>query len=87
MNHSCASNVARLGGLVFVAKTKIEIGEQLTVDYAPLISGVPGWTMDCVCDAITCRRLISGDDWNNRELAKALWPEWLPFIQKRILAK
>lgn len=86
LNHSCTANVARIGGLVFVAKKMITIGEQLTIDYAPLIAGVPQWTMDCLCKAPSCRGRISGEDWRDPKIADHLWHEWLPFIQKRILA-
>src|SRR5687768_8892667 len=33
LNHSCAANLARIGGLVYTAKVDIRDGEQLSVDY------------------------------------------------------
>lgn len=84
-NHSCRSNVARLGGLVYLAKTGIAVGEQLTLDYAPLVAGTPGWRMVCHCSSVSCRGAITGDDWKDPHLAGDLWREWLPSIQRQII--
>ena len=86
LNHSCAANLARIGGLVYVAKTDIRDGEHLTVDYAPFVAGTADWRMDCHCGSAACRRVISGDDWQDPGLARSLWTEWLPYIQRRILS-
>lgn len=87
LNHSCEANIARIGGLIFVAKRDIAAGEELTIDYSPLIAGVKDWVMECQCTALSCRGHIRGEDWTHAELAKSLWLEWLPHIQKRILQK
>lgn len=84
LNHSCAPNIARIGGLVFVAKENIEIGSELTIDYAPLIAGLENWRMNCECNSRSCRGIISGNDWKNVEIAKSLWNEFLPHIQRKI---
>jgi hypothetical protein len=84
-NHSCHSNLARLGGLVYSAKRGIRAGEELTLDYACLVAGFPDWRMACSCGAEGCRHEITSEDWRRPELARALWPEWLPHVQRRIL--
>lgn len=85
MNHSCDANVARIGGMVYVAKREISRGEELTIDYAPLVSGFNDeWFLDCQCGSDRCRKRITANDWRDPALAKALWDEWLPFIQKKI---
>lgn len=84
INHSCTANLARIGGLVFIAKQDIKKGEELSIDYAPLVSHLPEWKMTCECGAATCRKLITGLDWKNPRLAQELFMEWLPEIQRRL---
>ena len=84
-NHSCDSNIARLGALVFVAKRDIAAQEELTIDYTTLVPH-ESWSMKCLCGSEKCRGTIQGNDWQRPELAKSLWQEWMPHIQKRILA-
>lgn len=84
-NHSCDSNMARLGGLVFIAKRFIAENEEITIDYAGLVTD-PTWEMSCRCGSPQCRHQVTGNDWRNPKIAKALWQEWLPYIQKRIVA-
>ena len=57
VNHSCDSNMARIGGLIFVSKRKIVKGEELTLDYAPLIATVPNWSMECNWGSPNCRKV------------------------------
>ena len=85
INHSCHPNIKRIGGLVFSAKKTIQPGEQLTIDYAPLVAGVKDWQMECHCGAEKCRKIITGNDWKNKILASMLWEEWLPHIQSAII--
>lgn len=87
LNHSCEPNVARLGGLVYVAKRDIAAGEALTIDYAPIVAGHGGWSMGCHCGAASCRGEIREDDWRDETLARRLWSEWLPHVQQRLLAQ
>jgi hypothetical protein len=87
LNHSCESNLERVGGLVYLAKRDVARDEMLTIDYAPLVSGHEGWRMECQCGAASCRGEITAVDWRRPELARRLWREWLPFIQRRILAE
>jgi hypothetical protein len=84
LNHSCNSNVARVGGLVYIAKRGIAAGEELTLDYSPLISEHGDWKMNCECGAVDCRKVITSKDWQKPELQQKLWREWLPFIQEKI---
>lgn len=85
LNHSCFSNVARIGGLIYIAKRDIDAEEELTIDYAPLMSDILNWTMECRCGHSNCRKIITSYDYINPTIAKDLWIEWLPFIQKKIL--
>lgn len=86
MNHGCDSNVARIGGLIWIAKKDIQKGEELLIDYAPLIADhhLRSWALDCTCGDNLCRKVITSDDWKDPILAKKFWVEWLPHIQRKI---
>lgn len=85
LNHNCKPNVARYGGLIYVAKQIIPAGHELSVDYGPLLAGYrEDWTMACSCGAQNCRKTITSVDYKNPVLARLLWDEWLPFIQRKI---
>ena len=86
LNHSCDANLGRIGGLVYVTKKAIAAGEEATIDYSPLVAGLDWWRLECTCGAKACRKIISGNDWQDKRLAKRLWIEWLPHIQKKIAA-
>jgi uncharacterized protein len=87
LNHGCDSNVARIGGLIFTAKRDIQAGEELLIDYSALMAGYEDWSLDCACGSPRCRRRITSSDWTNPRLARELWQEWLPFVQKKILER
>lgn len=86
INHSCDPNTKRIGGLLIVAKRDIAADEELTVDYAPIVATYKNWEMECLCGSCNCRKLITAEDWQQPHIAAALWEEWLPYIQQRILA-
>ncbi len=85
LNHSCDSNTSRIGGLVYMAKRDIDSGEEINIDYAPLVAGLDNWTMNCLCGSKNCRKVVTGDDWLRPELGVTLWNEWLPHIQRKII--
>lgn len=87
LNHSCDPNVARYGGLIYVAKRDIAAGTELTGDYAPFISGYGDYTLTCSCGSAKCRKIVTSSDWEREDLATALWEEWLPFVQKKIMKR
>jgi len=87
LNHSCEPNLERVGGLIYLAKCLILPGEELTIDYAPLTAGLSFWSLTCLCGAPSCRKTITGNDWQNPGLAKKLWRDWPPFIQKALIVK
>lgn len=84
INHSCSPTLARYGGLIYVARRDLQPGEELTVDYAPFVAGRDNWAMPCVCRGPACREMITSSDWKDPLIARQLWLEWLPFIQRRI---
>jgi SET domain-containing protein len=66
LNHSCEPNVGIQGQIVFVAMRDIAAGEELTLDYATIDHDCE--PMPCRCGAGSCRRLITGQDWQKPEL-------------------
>jgi hypothetical protein len=65
-NHSCDPNLGVRGQVVFVAMRDIEPGEELTHDWATTDDDV--YEMKCRCGARNCREIITGKDWQIKEL-------------------
>jgi uncharacterized protein len=66
INHSCEPNVGFAGNVVLVAMRDIEVGEELTTDYA-LFDDYAG-SMQCYCGRPNCRRVVDGKDWMRVDL-------------------
>ncbi len=69
LNHSCDPNVGVKGQIIFVAMQDIEVGEELTQDWA-MTDDDDSTHMKCNCGSPQCRGLITGKDWKNKELQK-----------------
>ena len=67
-NHSCEPNIGVQGQIVFVAMRDIDAGEELTHDWATTDDDT--YEMDCKCGAASCRKLITGKDWQRKDLQK-----------------
>ena len=65
-NHSCEPNIGVRGQIVFVAMREIGAGEELTHDWAMTDDNED--RMQCRCGHATCRRTITGRDWQLPEL-------------------
>ena len=65
-NHSCEPNIGVQGQIVFVAMRDIEAGEELTHDWAT--TDDDSYEMQCGCGSASCRKIITGQDWQRREL-------------------
>src|SRR6266496_133193 len=65
-NHSCEPNIGVQGQIVFVALRDIEVGEELTHDWATTDDDT--YEMECRCGAPTCRKVITGQDWRRKDL-------------------
>lgn len=80
INHSCDSNCGALSDYhSIVAMRNINIGEEIIYDYA-MLDFDPGWSMECHCGSVNCRRIITGNDWKNREIQE----KYKGFFQKNI---
>ena len=69
LNHSCEPNVGVQGNVIFVAMRDIELGEELTIDYA-MIDDIENERLECHCGRKDCRKVITGKDWQRRDLQK-----------------
>ncbi len=65
-NHSCAPNIGVQGQIIFVAMDDIEIGEELTHDWAT--TDDDDYRMECNCESTSCRKIITGQDWKRKDL-------------------
>lgn len=65
-NHSCEPNVGVRGQVVFVAMRDIAGGEELTHDWAT--TDDDDYRVECRCGSESCRKVLTGKDWQRREL-------------------
>jgi hypothetical protein len=84
-NHSCDPNLGYVDPYAFAARREIAPGEELTNDYATT-TGVPDWEMDCLCGSATCRRRVTGRDWQLRDLQRRYGAHWTPGLRRLIAA-
>ncbi len=83
MNHSCDPNCWYDGKNRIVSRRVISPGEELTIDYAMIMSpfGLERPFL-CCCEAKKCRGEISKFDCLNNELRKKYKGHFLPFIEE-----
>jgi uncharacterized protein len=67
-NHSCDPNLGLRGEITFVAMRDIRSGEELTHDWA--MTDNDGYSIECKCGALNCRKILTGKDWQRPELQK-----------------
>lgn len=85
LNHSCEPNVGIQGQIVFVAMRDIAAGEELTLDYATIDQDTE--PMACRCGAASCRRLITGRDWQLPELQQKYGGYFAWYLLEKIRAQ
>ena len=83
MNHCCEPNCGVRGQIVFVALREINIGEELTFDYA-MTETNPEYSVDLHCEKKTCRKKFSGNDWKNPALQEKYKDHMSLYIQSKI---
>lgn len=82
-NHSCTPNCAVRGDIVFVATQKIAQGEELFIDYA-FVDNEP-YIFRCNCSSNNCRRIVTGFDWQLKELQRKYKKEYFSnYIQSKL---
>jgi hypothetical protein len=83
LNHSCDPNLGWAGDHALVAIRAIAAGEELTLDYATVITD-PDFVMMCHCETYRCRQVIEGTDWQIPQLQKRYAGFWSPAVQRLI---
>ncbi len=82
-NHSCSPNCSVRGDIVFIATRKIAQGEELYIDYA-FVDNEP-YIFKCNCGSSNCRRIVTGFDWQLKELQKKYKTEYFSsYIQSKL---
>jgi SET domain-containing protein len=85
LNHSCDANLWMKDAHTLIAKRDIQIGEELTADYAIWEADeafVSKW--ECRCGSIKCRGRVTGTDWRLPELQERYKDHFTPLLNKRI---
>jgi SET domain-containing protein len=81
-NHSCEPNIGVQGQIVFVALRQILPGEELTHDWAT--TDDDDYTVECRCGTPTCRRTITGKDWQRKDLQRKYRGLFSWYLQRKI---
>jgi SET domain-containing protein len=85
VNHSCEPNAGLRGQVVLVSRYPIEVGEEITFDYA-MTDGSDYDEFGCCCGAGRCRGRVTGNDWMRPELQRRYREYFSPYLARRIRA-
>lgn len=80
MNHHCSGNVGCDEKCNFVAIKNIKDGEELCFDYALAISN-PDYCLKCNCGDTRCRKLVTGNDWLDKNFQKKNYKHMSPLMR------
>src|SRR5208337_4764476 len=87
-NHSCDPNAGFKGQIFLVAMRDIKMGEEVTFDYAMVVSESIGSTttfeMECRCGARNCRKLITENDWKLPALQRKYDGYFSQYLQEKV---
>jgi len=83
-NHSCDPNIGVQGQIVFVAMREIKAGEELTHDWAT--TDDDDSEMECNCGSTTCRKIVTGRDWQRKELQEKYEGSFSWYLAEKIAA-
>lgn len=87
-NHSCDPNCGFRGQIFLVAMRDIVAGEELTFDYAMVVSQSVGseivFELECSCGSPLCRRRITEADWRLPQLRQRYAGFFSHYLQERI---
>ncbi|EWM28994.1 nuclear protein set [Nannochloropsis gaditana] len=73
-----------------IAIRNIAAGEEITIDYATVNSGLntsEGDNFTCRCQARDCRGLVTSRDWMLPKVQEKYWPHFPPFVRRLILSQ
>ena len=81
-NHSCDANLGMRGEITFVAMRHIRAGEELTHDWATTDND--DYSVECKCGAPSCRKILTGKDWQRPELQRRYTGYFSAFLARKI---
>lgn len=69
-----------------VARRRIEVGEEVTYDYAlsETKSPFPILECECACGSPWCRKTITPNDWKQPEIRERYRGHFLPYVERKI---
>ena len=85
INHSCSPNCGIRGDIVGVAMRDISVGEEITFDYAFLDN--EDNRFKCTCGSPNCRHIVTGFDWQIKELQKTYPEYFITYLKEKIKAE
>jgi len=83
INHSCEPNCGIRGEVTFVAMRDIDIGDELTIDYAFLDN--EDYSFACTCGNFYCRSTVTGFDWKRRDIQDRFFDYFAAYLKYKIL--
>jgi hypothetical protein len=84
-NHSCDANLGIRGEITFVAMRDIRAGEELTHDWA--MTDDDDYSVECKCGASSCRKILTGKDWQRPDLQKLYTGYFSAYLAEKIANK
>jgi SET domain-containing protein len=81
-NHSCEPTIGVKGQIVFVAIRDIKSGEELTHDWAT--TDDDNYKLKCRCGAPACRKVITGKDWQRKDLQRKYRGYFSWYLEEKI---
>jgi hypothetical protein len=85
INHCCEPNAGMSGQIMLVAMRDIKVGEEITFDFAMVISEWVGMDpIACTCGAANCRKTVGQDDWKIKELQKKYKGYFSSYLERMI---
>lgn len=86
-NHSCEPNSGFKGQMFLVAMRDIKNNEEITFDYAMVVSESVGsdfvFEMECKCGSSNCRKKITENDWKIPEIQKKYYGFFSQYLQDK----
>ena len=82
INHSCEPNCGIRGDIVGIAMRNIEVGEEITFDYALLDNEDNRFR--CTCGSKHCRHIITGYDWEIKALQEKYKNYFVAYLKDKI---
>jgi uncharacterized protein len=82
-NHSCNPNLGMRSEITFVAMRDIRAGEELTHDWT--MTDDDDYSVECKCRAPNCRKILTGKDWQRRDLQKRYTGYFSAYLADKIV--